>query len=71
MDLHKCHIRITHEASYQNPFPSLSIIDESREEWREEITSSEKEAIDRYVSSSFMRKVLIAAISEFGRVLTG
>ena len=46
------------KASYQDPSPSLSIIDETCKDWREEITTDEKKAIDRYVSPHFVCEIL-------------
>lgn len=44
--------------SYQNPFPSLTLIDKTRKEWCEVATTAEKKSVDRYIRPSFMYKVL-------------
>lgn len=45
-------------SSYQDPFPSLSLIDETCKDWREETTTDEEKSIDGYVSPPFVREVL-------------
>ena len=44
--------------SYKHPSPSLSIINEPSEDWREVATADKRKTIDRYVSPSFVREVL-------------
>lgn len=45
-------------SSYQDPFPSLSRVDETRKDWREETTTDEGKAVDRYVSPPFVCEIL-------------
>ena len=52
--------RIFCRFSHQNPFPSLSGIDEPRKHIREKITANENEAIKRYIGPTFMREILRA-----------
>jgi len=45
------------DGTYQNPLPSLSVCNESSNDWSEEVTSSKKEAIQSKISTSLMCKV--------------
>jgi len=56
-------------SSYQDPFPSLCLIDETREEWRKVTTTSEKEAIDRYVRTPFVCEILEESETVIERLL--
>lgn len=49
----------TEVLSHQHPFPSLTLIDETCQYWREETASNEEEPIHRHISSSFMGEVLV------------
>ena len=44
--------------SHQDPSPSLSLIDETCKNRREETATGEKEAIDRYICPSFVCEIL-------------
>ena len=43
---------------YQDPFPSLSLIDKTRKEWSEVATTAEEKCVDRYIRPSFVYKIL-------------
>lgn len=61
----------THQkSSYQDPSPSLSLIDKSCKEWSEEITADEEKAIDRYVSPPFVCEILKESEREAKSVFT-
>ena len=44
--------------SYHDPSPSLSLVDETCKEWREEVTTDEEKSIDRYVSPPLVCEIL-------------
>lgn len=44
--------------SYQDPSPSLSLVDETCKEWRKEVTTNEEKSIDRYISPPLVCEIL-------------
>ena len=50
--------KLSKSSSYQDPFPPLSLVDETCKDRREETTTDERKAVDRDIGAPFVCEIL-------------